>query len=307
MAQYSYERLKPEYTRLWTSMSVTKGVAAAKQAHQIIAGKTRYQVVQVRTGVPWFVIGCLHMRESGGSFHTWLHNGDPMRDRQGRPIRTRQVPAGRPKNPNCTWEDGAVDAIEYEKLDEITDWCAERVAYAAEKFNGWGYRNPRINIPSPYLWGGTSVQKRGKFVRDRVYSAAAMDPQLGAMAVLRVVMELDPEAQFSPVTVPQELPDQEDEPAAAVSVSPKAEEGESAESPSLITLAKQSSTIKGTAIAFFTSISGWAHGLLDKLHDPVNLTLFLVAVAIACYAAWLAVTGRINAQKIIAHLADDNT
>ena len=307
MVQYTYERLKPEYARLWSQMRVVKGIAATRQARQIIAGKERYKAVEAKTNMPWFAIGCLHMRESGGDFHTWLHNGDPMKNKQGQPVRTRQVPANRPPNPNCTWEEGAIDAIVYQRLHEVTDWGPERVAYAAEKFNGWGYRKPKINIPSPYLWGGTSVQKMGKFVRDHVYSATQMDPQLGAMAVLRMLLELDPEASFAPLTVqPAAMADEEDADD-ETPMSPKADDVETQAHPTVIGLITKSNTMRGTLLSWGAAISGWFSAFMDKLHDPVYLALFLVGVGVTCYATWLAVSGRINVEKLVAHLSEDNT
>ena len=41
-----------------------------------------------------------------------------------------------------------------------------------ETFNGFGYRAPTRNIPSPYLVGGTSVQKRGKFTAAQAVAMA---------------------------------------------------------------------------------------------------------------------------------------
>lgn len=70
------------------------------------------------------------------------------------------------------------------------DWkndLVPAVAYASEKFNGFGYRSR--GMVSPYLWGGTSVQDRGKFVSDGVFDRSTMDPQIGTMALLRVIME----------------------------------------------------------------------------------------------------------------------
>jgi hypothetical protein len=110
---------------------------------------------------------------------------------------TVHQPAGRPPNPAVSWEEGAYDALVVcEQLDKLTDWGPERVAYAAEKFNGFGYRSPSRNIPSPYLWGETSMQQKGKFVEDDKYDPTVMDPQIGAMAVLKQMMALDPEVRF---------------------------------------------------------------------------------------------------------------
>src|SRR5690242_12389301 len=108
MALYRFERLQDEYASLWAQMRVIKVGPAINQAKRIIAAKARYKTVESKSGVPWFVVGCLHMRESDGRFDTWLHNGDPMR-RNGIPVRTVHVPANRPPNPAASWEDGAVD------------------------------------------------------------------------------------------------------------------------------------------------------------------------------------------------------
>lgn len=192
--------LEKEYDTYWSQMKVVKTNEATAQANQIIAHKDRYKAVEKTTGVPWFVIGCLHMRESNGNFNTWLHNGDPMRDHNWKPVQTFHEPPHRPPNPDVTWEEGAFDAlVTCEHLDQIKTWGPAPVAFAAEKFNGPGYRNPKINIPSPYLWGGTTIQKLGKFIRDGVFDHSVMDPQIGVMAVLYMLMMLDPEAKFPEV------------------------------------------------------------------------------------------------------------
>src|SRR5262245_57602353 len=163
--QYALERLRPEYLSLWQRMEILPArlSVASHAADRIIAGKARYQAVEAATGVPWFVIGCLHHRESNCNFNTYLGNGQPLNRV------TTIVPRGRGPWPSV--EEGAFDAlVTVENLNDIKDWGPEHIAYAAEKFNGFGYRHPSRNIPSPYLWGGTSVQKRGKFVRDGEYN-----------------------------------------------------------------------------------------------------------------------------------------
>jgi hypothetical protein len=68
-----------------------------------------------------------------------------------------------------TWETGAYDAlVTVENLDDITYDGPECCAYATEKTNGFGYRNPGRSGRSPYLWGGTNLQKPGKFVSDQI-------------------------------------------------------------------------------------------------------------------------------------------
>jgi lysozyme family protein len=302
MPQYRFERLRDEYARLWAAMHVVKGVEAARQARGIIGHKDRYKTVEARTGVPWFVVGCLHMRESNADFSTWAHNGDRMRH-NGVPVRTIHVTKGRPPDPNVNWEEGAYDALVVcERMNEFTDWGPERVAYAAELFNGFGYRHPARNIPSPYLWGGTSVQKRGKFVQDNVYDPKEMDPQIGAMAVLKMLMELDAEAQFH-AAPPASVPDHEPAPYEPVPpLSPRADDTETRAKP-----LHKSRTIKGIILTYGTTAWGMLMGFIDKLHDPYYLAAFLGLLAVGAFGVYLAVTGRINVQKLVAHLSDDDT
>lgn len=185
---HTFTELRPEYQRLWSLMTVVKINATNLQARKVIANKARYLEVEKATTVPWFVVGCLHERESNGDFNTYLGNGQPLNRV------TTIVPKGR--GPFPTFLAGAIDALKLEGLDKIKDWGPEYVAYAAEKFNGFGYRAPDKNIPSPYLWGGTNIQKPGKYIRDHVYDPDAMDPQIGAMALLKQILALDPTASF---------------------------------------------------------------------------------------------------------------
>jgi lysozyme family protein len=303
--QYRFERLQGDYARLWAGMRVVKTTEAIAQARKIIAAKPRYKDVERLTGVPWFVVGALHMRESGGSFTTWLHNGDPMR-RDGHPVRTVHVPADRPPDPAVNWEQGARDAlVTCEHLDEIRQWSPERVAYAAELYNGFGYRNPRRNIPSPYLWGGTSVQKRGKFTADDDYDPNEMDPQLGVMAVLKTLMQIDPEARFA--DAPEAAPDPAPPASRPIApaeprLSPKADDTETHEPP-----LTRSRTIWGGITGFLGTVVSTVAGFFDRLDNPYTLAAFIALLLAAGLAAWLVISGRVNAQKVIAHLAEDDT
>lgn len=301
MPQYAFEGLRPEYARLWTEMRVLKADAANVQAKKIIAAKTRYRNVERKTGVPWFVIGALHQRESNGSFSTWLHNGDPMK-RNGEPCRTVNVPPGRPPNPDCTWEDGAVDALVLVRLNEVRDWGPEHVAYAAEKYNGFGYRHPARNIPSPYLWGATSVQKPGKFVRDGVYDSSVMDSQIGVMAVLRQIMEMDTDAKFTVAEKPQLPPPPPPPIQKPIAVSPKAVDTES-NVPAL----PKSETMWGGIVGYVTSIFATIAGFFDKLTNGYALAAFIVILILASVAAYLVITGRLRSQAVIKHLSQDDT
>ena len=186
----TYLEMFPKYNNWWSQLKVVAQRPATLAAQKILEGKPRYQAVERQTGVPWYVIGLLHMRESNNSFSHWLHNGDTMRHPDGTPAKTVQVPAGRPPNPNASWEEGAVDALQGFKLTQIKDWPVERIAYTAEAFNGWAY-TMSYHMPSPYLFGGSSVQQRGKFIRDHVFDPTVWDSQLGVLTTLKTLMGID--------------------------------------------------------------------------------------------------------------------
>jgi lysozyme family protein len=195
----TFDALQPEYEELWDIICRPGGLTRVddtmREAEAIVApdARSRFAAVERRTGVPWFVTGIVLTREAGSppNFHAWLHNGDPMFDHRGGPRQTVNVPAHRPPNPAVSWEDGAVDAYEIEGLVDA-DWSPARVAWLLEKFNGFGYRLFH-HVRSPYVWGATTVQQRGKYTADRCWDRAVMDPQIGGMALLAALMTRDPQ------------------------------------------------------------------------------------------------------------------
>lgn len=301
MAQYKFSTLKPEYDRYWRAMKVTQVAAARSAARRIIALRPRYEKIQAMTGVPWYAIGLMHLRESNLNFNTWLHNGDPMRNRDGVPIRTVRVPAGRPPNPNVSFEDGAYDALVTVKgFNKIKDWGAARIAYINESYNGFGYRSPARNIPSPYLWGGTNIQKRGKFIRDRVYDPDTWDTQLGVMAVLWAILDL----------TGIKLPD--DGPAAPLPVPADARRPGERESPAAVEPAdggvrppERSRTVWGGIISTVSGIVGTASAAFAYLNNPYALTAFGILVAIALIGVFMVVRGYIDVRAVVKHLTPD--
>jgi lysozyme family protein len=144
------------------------------------AGRERYDTVAQATGVPWMVIGILHVMETGGNFRTHLFNGDPLT------ARTVNVPVGRPLEgtPPFTWEQSAIAAIKFEKWDVRTKiWTVEDTMSAFEKYNGFGAR--RRGVVSPYLWSGSNLYRSGKFVADGVWEPTAVSKQIGAAVLLK--------------------------------------------------------------------------------------------------------------------------
>ncbi len=145
----------------------------------------RYQAVQARTQVPAHVVGIIHSLETGLDFNRHLHNGDPLT------ARTVHAPAGRPEtgDPPFAWEASASDALLLKKLDQVPRWSVPAIAHALEGYNGWGYRFAHPQVKSPYLWSLTTVYTSGKYIKDHVWSDAAVSRQCGGMALLRRMVE----------------------------------------------------------------------------------------------------------------------
>lgn len=202
---YDFAALRAEYHELWESSHPTDRMraASASAARKIQAGRLRYNAVEAVTGVPWWIVGIIHQMECGGSWEQHLHNGDSLK------ARTWQVPAGRPKAPPAnggsvySWEESAIDAILYDKLDKVPEWSPERICFVLEGYNGWGYRRHHPDVLSPYLWSGTNHYTRGKYVADGRWSATAVSGQPGAISILFALVEIEP--SVSPHSDPARL------------------------------------------------------------------------------------------------------
>ncbi|MGC4013420.1 MAG: hypothetical protein QM755_02720 [Luteolibacter sp.] len=132
-------------------------------------------------GMPAPIIAAIHGRESSWDFTCHLHEGSPLTHR------TRYVPRGRPLTPDppYTFEQSAEDALYLLKSEHLIDWTTPATALdAIESYNGLGYRRYHPDVPSPYLWSGTTLYSRGKFVADHRFSPTAVDRQAGVAAIL---------------------------------------------------------------------------------------------------------------------------
>ncbi len=190
MVKYSYGELRQSYAALWKAMKIPAGIrlrSTDARVRAIATGKPRYDQVANATGVPWHVIGIIHEMEAGLNFAAHLHNGDPLTNR------TVQVPAGRPPTgiPPFQWEESAIDALTLEGLAAVKLWSIERTAYQLEAYNGWGYRSRNTGVSTPYLWSATNNYQKGKFVRDGVFDPNAVSGQIGAMALLRRLIDTE--------------------------------------------------------------------------------------------------------------------
>lgn len=197
--QSRYFSYKDGYDRLWQSLAVRpdRSNTVDWYVSTIVRNKDRYMRIQEATGVPWYWVGITHGLEASFNFGAHLHNGDPLT------ARTKLVPAGRPLRGTApfTWEESAIDAITQKGYQTWTDWhLPSMLAYAWERYNGFGYRSK--GIASPYLWSMTYHYTRGKYTFDGYYDPSAVSGQAGTMAILKRGLDRGV-FSLSEVTVPE--------------------------------------------------------------------------------------------------------
>ena len=187
--------LKEANAKRWETARTTRNFLSVAQALVRNDAKPRYLVVSKATGVPWFFIAVVHERESSQSWKASLAQGDPWNEV------SRHVPAGR--GPFNSWEEAAVDALVNcpPFAAKNKDWSVGGLLTMLEQYNGLGYA--QRGVPSPYVWSGTNQYSAGKYVADGVYSATAIDMQLGCAGLILGMMRLDRTISFgAPLTVP---------------------------------------------------------------------------------------------------------
>lgn len=192
---FRYAERWPAYAAFWDRMKINPERVSEFEiyARFAIANKATYLSIEKATGVPWSMIAVIHRRENI-SFKTYLGNGQSLLKR------TTIVPKRRGpfKTPAVSWEkaffNGAVDALSIEGYAAVKDWRLEKELYHLEQYNGIGYF--LHGIPSPYLWGGTNIQVRGKYVRDGVLDLRYWDKQPGCAPLLWTIGKLDPTVKF---------------------------------------------------------------------------------------------------------------
>jgi lysozyme family protein len=180
------------YRQKFAIMTYDPGTEARIRAaaQRVRSGRARYEVVEKRTDVPWFVLGALHNMEASCSFAGVLHNGERI---IGTGRKTTLVPKGR--GPFSTWEEAAIDAISLNG----SRWARLRsgsrdigdILYACERFNGAGYLTGAGKAEtSPYLWACTSINDgRGKYVADGKFDPNAdSNGQVGVAAILKELL-----------------------------------------------------------------------------------------------------------------------
>lgn len=266
MSEGEYLKLRDDYERALAAYRVRSSWRAAidKAAKYIVRNRRRYERVSAEMGVPWAFIGALHWRESTGNFTKHLHNGDSLQ------ARTWRVPKGHPKrgNPPFTWEYSAADALRIKSLQNVGNWPLPRICYEAERFNGMGYR--KRGRMSPYLWNGTTLYERGKYVRDGVYDPNYVDQQVGCIPVYQRALELaaeEPEEPQGPLPGP----------APSVSKLQRVK----------LALHGLWTTITGFfALDTFYDIKSWFAELDDYIDRPTLVALFVVGISAFIIIKW---------------------
>lgn len=274
-------KLGAEYKALWDGMSVTAKVKADAdaQAKKMLANKARYRLIERATGVPWHFVALVHYRESTMNFSKNLCNGQPLS------MRTTIVPKGR--GPYKSFEESAFDALVTIKgYSAKLDWSLGPYIFRIEGYNGYGYHGQ--GIPSPYLWGGSNKQKRGKYIRDHVFDPNAWDTQLGVLTILRSLMDKDPSIEFggekvAPAPVAITPPDVETEDTAPEPSSPKTGETKTV---------SNSKTLWTTIAGIFTTIFG---AVGSVMMDWKALAVFCAFIIIAAFLF----IGRERIRKIV--------
>jgi len=189
--------LKAANAHRWANAKPTRNFVGV--ATQLVAAKAHYQTVEKTTGVPWWFIAVVHEREASQNWNTQLGQGDPLNHV------SVHVPAGR--GPFETWEEGAIDALVHcaPFAARNTDWTSGGSLTMLEQYNGIGYA--ARGAPSPYIWAGTNQYISGKFVRDGIYDANAVDKQLGCAGLLLAMMTLDPSIAFTGAATSPPVPE----------------------------------------------------------------------------------------------------
>ena len=200
----SVQTLIPKYAALWPNTSILP--ARLHEVNEVAArlcapaAKARYQAISATTGVPWWVIAVIHEREASQDFTKQLGQGDPLDQI------SRHVPRGRGPFYNHPNDPPGQDAFYRAAVDALQncppyaarwkDWTPGGTLVLLVTYNGVGY-DFYHNEVSPYDFGATNQEQRGKYTGDGQYSAEVWDTQIGCAAMLKAMMAIDPSIKFA--------------------------------------------------------------------------------------------------------------
>lgn len=166
--------------------------AAVKRAAAMLSHKADYQRIAAnielkhQRHVPWWSIPLVHERECIRGVDNWTCNiaqGEPYN------IKSRIIPHS---GPFGSFDEAAMDAlyVQAPRLAMWNNWSLGGVATINEMYNGLGYA--KRGRASPYVWSGTNVYIKGKYVADKKYDPEKVDTQIGVIVMLKALMSLDP-------------------------------------------------------------------------------------------------------------------
>lgn len=170
------------YEHLYKTLRILPGKRGACMvaAQKVMRGKTRYKNAGALCGVPWTVIGLIHLMECGCSWNRQIINGEHWN------LKTKLYPPG--LGPWDSWEDAAVVGMQRFRKRYPSVWSVGTIGLFLERWNGMGYASRNVN--SPYLWSMSNHGEGvGKFVADGKYDASAVSDQVGAMVALSLIEE----------------------------------------------------------------------------------------------------------------------
>lgn len=145
-----------------------------------------YERISQKTGIPPQLIAAIHYRESTANFNTYLHNGQKLGQV------TTKVPKGILFD---NFEDAAVHALlqkEYLRkaygLNAQSNDLIAMLSYA-EAYNGLGYYFK--DLVSPYVYSGTNVYQKGKYVDDGKFNPKYVDSQPGVYILINAITSVN--------------------------------------------------------------------------------------------------------------------
>ncbi|MEK5479431.1 C39 family peptidase [Paenibacillus sp. FSL R5-0407] len=182
LSKSKYNHEKESVSKINQIDELTFGKTLKSFAKIYEKNKDVYERISKKTGIPPQLVAAIHYRESTCNFNTYLHNGQVL----------GKVTTKEPKGILFdNFEDAAVHALLQKKdlrdayrLNSQSNDLIAMLSFA-EAYNGWGYHSKgRI---SPYVYSGTNIYKKGKYVKDGVYDPEFVDEQPGIYILLNAI------------------------------------------------------------------------------------------------------------------------
>jgi lysozyme family protein len=214
--------LKAANLARWNKCQITPSRQA--EVHSVatrlctVENKVRFQGVSDRLAelaaensaihpVPWWFVAIVSEREYGPDRHgnqRWdrqLGQGDPL---NAPSVHVPKGMGGYLDHPSDStpghdaWTRCCVDVLINSApfAAKWADWSIGGSLTLFIMYNGVGYEMYH-NEPSPYDWGATNIEQRGKYSGDGKFAPNQWDTQIGCAAMLKGMMAIDSTIQFA--------------------------------------------------------------------------------------------------------------